>query len=255
MNILKTSISIALIAVMASSQATTLEQARSIENKSNTSSAMSQKKIDHSAQAALTYKIEIEQLQEEVKNLAIYRDHLASLVNNQQQEIQSLNGQIEMIKETRQGVVPLMYEMLAGLTKLVEQDKPINKKERQQRIAKLKHTMTRADVSDAEKYRRILEAYQIEMDYGVKLGRYQDQVAVNDNELIDVDMLHLGGISLLARRLDSSQYWSWNSHTSQWQLLDSSFYDDLAKAYDLANKKIAPSLLVLPVSLSLKEVK
>ncbi|MUK43638.1 DUF3450 family protein [Aliivibrio fischeri] len=255
MNILKTSIGIALATVITTAQATALDQARVIENKSNTSSAISQQKIDKSAEATLAYKAEIEQLQEEVKNLAVYRDHLTGLVNSQQQEMVSLNDQIDTIKETRQGVVPLMYKMLSGLTTLVEQDKPIKTEERLHRISKLEHMMTRADVSDAEKYRRLLEAYQIEMDYGTKLGTYQTQIIVEDNEQIDADMLHLGRVSLLARRLDASQYWSWNTYTNQWEALDSEFNDDLAKAYSVAYKQVAPSLLTLPVSLSLKEVK
>ena len=93
------------------------------------------------------------------------------------------------------------------------------------------------------------------MDYGSKLGSYQTQITVGNDELIDADMLHLGRVSLMARRLDSSQYWSWNTYTNQWQAVDSSFNDDLGKAYALAYKQIAPSLLVLPISLSLKEVK
>ena len=255
MNILKTSIGIVLAIVITTAQANTLDQARSIENKSNTASAVSQTKIDKSEEATLAYKAEIEQLQEEVKNLAVYRDHLTGLVNSQQQEMASLDDQIDTIKETRQGVVPLMYKMLSGLNTAVEQDKPIKTEERLQRIAKLEHMMTRADVSDAEKYRRLLEAYQIEMDYGTKLGTYQTQITVESNEKIDADMLHLGRVSLVARRLDASQYWSWNTYTNQWQSLDSKFNDDLAKAYSVAYKQVTPSLLVLPVSLSLKEVK
>ena len=148
MNILKTSIGIALATVITTAQATTLDQARSIENKSNTASAVSQAKIDKSSEATLAYKAEIEQLQEEVKNLAVYRDHLTGLVNSQQQEMTSLDDQIDTIKETRQGVVPLMYKMLSGLNTAVEQDKPIKTEERLQRIAKLEHMMTRADVSE-----------------------------------------------------------------------------------------------------------
>lgn len=255
MNILKTSIGLALATVITTAQASTLEQARVIENKSNTASAISQKTIDKSAEATLAYKAEIEQLQEEVKNLTVYRDHLTGLVNSQEQEVMSLNDQIQTIKETRQGVVPLMYKMLSGLNELVEQDKPIKITERQQRIEKLNHMMTRADVSDAEKYRRILEAYQIEMDYGTKLGTYQTQIMVENNEQIEADMLHLGRISLVARRLDASQYWGWNSNTNQWESIDPKFNDDIANAYSLANQQIAPRLLTLPVSLSLKEVK
>lgn len=115
--------------------------------------------------------------------------------------------------------------------------------------------MTRADVSDAEKYRRILEAYQIEMDYGIKLGVYQGRVALASDKTIEADVLHLGRISLVARNLNGSQYWAWNQTEAQWQELDSSMKSELDKAYDIAGQQAAPSLITLPVSLTVAEVK
>ncbi len=75
-----------------------------------------------------------------------------------------------------------MYHMLEGLKRIVASDKPIRKAQREERIAKLDDLMTRADVADAEKFRRILEAYQIEMDYGTKLGIYQGKIKLDANE-------------------------------------------------------------------------
>ncbi|MFA0423961.1 DUF3450 domain-containing protein, partial [Vibrio sp. 10N.222.54.A1] len=182
-------------------------------------------------------------------------DHLAALVESQNQEAQSIEEQIEEIKYTRQGVVPLMYQMIDGLEQLVEKDVPIKKEQRLERVEKLQAMMTRADVSDAEKYRRILEAYQIEMDYGIKLGVYQGRVALASDKTIEADVLHLGRISLVARNLNGSQYWAWNQTEAQWQELDSSMKSELDKAYDIAGQQAAPSLITLPVSLIVAEVK
>lgn len=88
-------------------------------------------------------RAEIEQLNEEVKNLQVYRNHLQSLVANQQQEMASLEQQTEEIKRTRQGIVPLMYDMIEGLEEWVAQDKPIRLAARQERIEKLKELMPR----------------------------------------------------------------------------------------------------------------
>ncbi|MFA0124567.1 DUF3450 family protein, partial [Vibrio sp. 10N.261.48.A2] len=50
-------------------------------------------------------------------------------------------------------------------------------------------------------------------------------------------------------------YWSWDQNSAQWQELDSSMKSELDKAYDIANKQASPSLITLPVSLTVAEVK
>ncbi|MDC5806824.1 DUF3450 domain-containing protein [Vibrio europaeus] len=255
MNLMKTSLAL-ILATSASTTmaANSLDSAQSIQSKTNAASASSQKRIDVSAEKTLTLKAEIEQLEEEVKNLKVYRDHLTALVASQDQEVASLDSQIEEIKSTRQGIVPLMYQMVDGLKQIVAQDVPIKLEQRQERIAKLESMMTRADVSDAEKYRRILEAYQIELDYGTKLGLYQGQISVND-ESREADVLYLGRISLVARSLNGSKFWSWDQKSNQWLDVDASLKSELDKAFSIAAKQTAPSLITLPVSLKVAEAK
>ncbi len=253
MNLFKPSLVLISLAAALPVSANSVDQAKAIQNKTNAASAASQNRIDKSSAAAIALQAEIEQLTEQVKNLEIYRNHLQALVDNQQQEMVSLDNQIEEIKDTRQGIVPLMYQMIDGLQRLVEQDKPIRLQARTERLEKLKTLMPRADVSDAEKFRRILEAYQIEMDYGRKLGSYQGQITLNDNDAVDVDILYLGRVALIARNPNASQYWSWDQVNKQWQQLDASFKSDVDTAYSLATQQIAPTLLNLPVSLAKSE--
>ncbi|WP_299022005.1 DUF3450 domain-containing protein [uncultured Photobacterium sp.] len=252
MNLRKTSVALMMAALATGANADSLEQARSIESKINAASAYTQKKIDKSAEATLSISAEIEQLQEEIKNLTVYRDHLARLVDSQNAEAGSLKSQIRGISETRQGVVPLMYNMIDGLRTIVASDKPVRYEQRLARIAKLEVMMGQADVSDAEKYRRILEAYQIEMDYGTKLGIYQGKVALSEQENIEADLLYLGRISLVARSLDGKHYWAWNDTQSSWQGLDTSFAKGIDKAFAIASKQAAPSLISLPVSVNVE---
>lgn len=253
MNLIKSSIALLLSSTLIPVHADDLNDAQALLSKTNQASAQSQKRVDVSAEKALTLEAEIEQLQEEVSNLKIYRDHLASLVASQDQEVSSLNQQIEQIAQTRQGVVPLMYHMLDGLKTIVANDKPIRKAQREARIAKLDSMMTRADVADAEKFRRILEAYQIEIDYGTKLGVYQGKIALNTNEQVEADILYLGRISLIARSLSGNVFWRWSSQQKVWQIIGSQQQAQLDKAFAMAQKQIAPSMLTLPVSLNVVE--
>ncbi|EGA66243.1 DUF3450 domain-containing protein [Vibrio brasiliensis] len=253
MNSVTTSLALSLAIASTSSMAVGLDAAQSIQSKTNAASASSQKRIDASAEKTLTLKAEIEQLQEEVNNLQVYRQHLTSLVNSQQQEVISLERQIDEIKSTRQGIVPLMYQMIDGLKQITAEDVPIKLEQRNQRIAKLEKMMVRADVSDAEKYRRILEAYQIELDYGTKLGLYQGQLSI-DGESRQADVLYLGRLSLVARSLNGNSFWAWDQNAKQWSEVDPSMKSELDKAFSMAAKQVAPSLITLPVSLQVAEV-
>ena len=225
-----------------------IDSAQALTQKMNNTAANSQHKIDNSADRTLSMQAEIERLQEEVDNLAVYRDHLAKLVNNQNQELDSLDEQLQGIKSTRQGIVPLMYKMLAGLEDIIHTGKPIKKEQRLARLEKLNAMMGQADVSDAEKYRRILEAYQIEIDYGTKLGVYQSEIALASlGQSITVDLLHLGRIAFVARSLDSQSYWQWHDERQKWITITEHTHD-IDKAFKMANKQIAPSLISLPVT-------
>lgn len=255
MNLLKPSLVLLSAAAMLPAYANSLDDAKAIQNKTNSASAASQRQVDKSSAAALELQSEIEQLNEEVKNLIVYRDHLSSLVTSQESEITSLQEQIVDINETRQGIVPLMYKMIDGLENNLSQDKPIRLSAREDRIEKLKALMPRADVSDAEKYRRILEAYQIEMDYGSKLGTYQDKIELAEDDSVEADILYLGRVALIARNLNATKYWSWNQHDKNWQELDDGVKTDVDTAFDLADQQIAPTLLTLPVSLTQAETK
>jgi hypothetical protein len=240
-----------------------LDSARTLTQDMNQAAAVSQLRIDESAEQTLRMQAEVDRLQEEVDNLAVYRDHLTKLVGNQVDEVASLQEQLGEIKTTRQGIVPLMYKMLEGLSVVIDNDKPIKRQQRLTRLENLQQMMVQADVSDAEKYRRILEAYQIEMDYGTKLGVYQGTIQVSSSvdplhagrlppNLLHVELLHLGRIALVARSLDRQLYWHWFEPQNQWQAITEQTAE-IDKAFNMAHKQIAPSLLKLPVSIAITE--
>lgn len=234
------------------SMGSNLRTAKSIQSETNIASTESQMRIDNIAETSLNRQAEIERLQAEVKSLEVYRSHLISLLQSQDEELQSLNGQINEIKDTRQGIVPLMYDMISGLNEIVENDAPIKLVQRAERIKKLEQMMGQANITDAEKFRRVLEAYQIEMDYGIKLSTFQGQLD-NGEQLLEANMLHLGRMSLVARSLNETHYWAWSQNRRQWETLGSEQKASIDHAFSVANQQVAPSLLTLPISLKTVE--
>lgn len=209
----------------------------------------SQKTISTHSDRAFQLQGDIDVLNAEIDNLNVYKQHLMTLIDNQNQELASLEKQQNEIIETRQSIVPLMYRMLDDLDQYIEQDMPIRKQARQQRIVALRALMTDANISDSEKYRRILEAYQIELDYVNKLDVYVSAVEI-EGSIREVEQLYLGHLSLVARSLDKQHYWYWSNDHKAWSMVEPSLHAQLASAYRVANKDVTPSLLRLPLSLS-----
>ena len=106
--------------------------------------------------------------------------------------------------------------------------------------------MGRADVTNAEKYRRIMEAYQIENEYGRTIEAYRGGLERDDRE-ITVYFLRFGRIALLYQTLDESEAGVWNAETGSWVPLDSSYRSTIRQGIRIARKQAAPDLIQLPL--------
>ena len=101
-----------------------------------------------------------------------YNKQLASQVEDQEKEMASIEKQLVEIETTNREVQPLMQQMVDTLQRFVALDVPFLIQERTNRVQSLQDLMPRADVAISEKYRRIIEAYQIELEYGRTLETY-----------------------------------------------------------------------------------
>jgi len=119
---------------------------------------------------------EYRQATAEATGLKAYNDQLATQVKSQQDELLTMTRQVSEIETTSREALPMMQKMVATLGQFVKLDIPFLPDERTNRIAQLEDMMTRADVSVSEKYRRIVEAYQIEIEYGRTIEAYQGKV-------------------------------------------------------------------------------
>ena len=206
----------------------------------------SQQRVEKAADAAVAARLELQNAQLQLRDLEAYNRYMQSLVADQQNELGKLTQQLEAVQETRQGLIPLMLQMQADLEQLVQDDIPLD---RLARVEQLKVTLARADVSEAEKFRQLLQAYQIEAEYGSRMDAYPAHLALDGAER-RVDVLALGRVSLLAMTADRSQAWRWSAESKSWLPLDSEWLTPLADALDMAADKKVPQLLHLPLSVA-----
>jgi len=223
-----------------------LEHAIETQVKTDIAAQQSQQHVDGLSEETTQMLAEYRDVLAQTESLQAYNDQLDSLVASQQTELASIAQQLNNIETTQRDIVPLMVKMIEVMTQFVALDIPFLPEERQARVIELETLMSRADVSLAEKYRRILEAYQVETEYGRTIEAYQDELLINDS-LRTVDFLRIGRVSLYYLTLDGLEAGMWDTASQQWQVLPSDYLQAIGQGLKVALKQLPPDLLVLPV--------
>ncbi|HUO67776.1 MAG TPA: DUF3450 domain-containing protein [Gammaproteobacteria bacterium] len=181
----------------------------------------------------------------DAESLERYNKQLDSQVKSQEAEMASIERQLTEIETTNREVQPLMQQMVDTLDQFVKLDVPFLLEERTARVQTLKDMMGRADVTISEKYRRILEAYQIELEYGRTLDAYEGRLGTGADART-VEFVRLGRVSLMYRTLDGSEVGYWDAQKKNW-VPDASYRDDIQQALRVARGQGAKELLTVPV--------
>lgn len=222
------------------------EQALSEGEAMMTEAQRSQQRIDQlddaTREALNRYRHAIQQKEQ----LAEYNKQLAEMVESQRDELEDLQTQLATIEETQAEVMPMLQRMLSSLEQFIELDVPFLEDERADRLAQLKALMVRPEVTVAEKYRRVLEAYQIESDYGRTLEAWRGSLEVDGSERV-VEFLRLGRLMLFYQTLDAHTQGYWDAAANQWQPLPASYNRTLQQGLNVARQQQTPTLLRLPL--------
>lgn len=230
--------------VAAGSQAADPEKVKTViseQVKTEQAAVASQKKIEQLDDAASKAVGEYRQAIAEAASLKAYNDQIAVQVKSQADQIADMTKQLDEIATTSREVLPLMDKMLDALVKFVALDVPFLQDERKNRIAQLQLMMGRSDVSTSEKYRRLVEAYQIEVEYGRTIEVYQGKV---DDKT--VEFLRTGRVSLMYSTLDGKETGYWDADTRKW-VADNDYREAMKSGIKVAKKQAAPDFIEVAI--------
>lgn len=216
------------------------------ENTIHHHAVKSQHKIDNLDDRTRSMLEQFRSATRQTRTLNTYTQHLQSLLDSQEAEKRLFELQLQEIETTQREIVPLIIDMQQSLEQFVSLDLPFLPEERQNRIKRLKTMMPRADVSNAEKFRRLLEAYKIENEYGNTIEAYRANITLDGN-ISSVDFLRIGRVALYYQRLDGSETGVWNTTAKAWQILPSEFRNSIRQGLRIARKEAAPDLIALPI--------
>ena len=181
----------------------------------------------------------------EIDGLKIYNQLLELQIENQARVKVDLEQSILVASQINRKIVPVMTQMIDSLDQFVQLDVPFLMQERTERVDFLKELMQREDVTVAEKFRKVTEAYQIENDYGKTIETYKDTLEV-DGKTLELDFLRSGRVSFLYQSVDGAVSGVWDQKTRSWVDADDN-RNGIKAGLKIAKKQVAPDLVILPV--------
>lgn len=215
--------------------------------KINQSANKSQKRIDQINDQIQNKLQAFKAVNKETDGLNVYNQQMQTQIDHQLTELEQLAVSMEQVSIIERQVSPLMQRMIETLETFVSLDVPFLPQERATRLADLKSMLERADIAVSEKFRRVLEAYQVEVEYGRTIEAYTGLIEVNGTER-DVDFLRIGRVSFVYQTRDGQNLGVWNQNTKAWKALPASYRSNINKGLRIARKQLAPDLIVVPVA-------
>ncbi|CAM3828313.1 DUF3450 domain-containing protein [Litorimonas haliclonae] len=233
-----------MMAVPAQAQ---LESAMSTAKASTAASAASQSRVEDSDDAADSAAREYRAVLQQKDNIALFVAQQDIYLQSQKSEIQSLQRQLGTVESIKQGMAPMMLRMTAQLEDAINADLPFNINERKARIENVKSILSDPDVSPAEQYRRVLNAYKIEVSYGQGIDSYEGAHPTRPGNV--VNFIRFGRTSLVYVSKDESEVAKYNAETGEWDVLGGADALDMRQAIRIARGEAAPGIVYAPVTI------
>lgn len=183
----------------------------------------------------------------EVDGLIVYNTLLDRQIADQEQELSNLATSIDSVTDIERQILPLLTRMIDGLDRFVALDVPFLAEERRERVVGLRDLLGRADVTAAEKFRVVMEAWQIENDYGRTIFAYTGELEIGGTNR-EVDFLQVGRVSLVYQTPDGVNSGVWDQNSRTWVVLGSEYRNSIRQGLRLARNQIGPDLLLLPIA-------
>ena len=198
---------------------------------------------DETQEAVSEYRVRLQELD----RIRRYNDNLQRTIDDQEREKASLNRQINEFGDLEQGIVPLLLDMVEDLERFISLDVPFLMDMRRGLLTDLRDLMDRSDVSIAEKYRRVMGAYQTEAVIGRNMESYPGELEIGGVNR-KVDFLRVGRVLLAYQTPDREETGYWDTRAREWRSLENSYRSPITTGIRMARRLAPPDILTLPIA-------
>ena len=206
-------------------------------------SAKSQDRIDITERQTDRIVNEWKAVSKQVEGLKLYNEQKRIQITAQLELMDKLDDQLVQVVVMQRQIPPLAQRMLESLESFINLDTPFRIEERQNRIDLVRSSLAKPKVTASEQVRQVLEAYNIEAEYGRKIDTYES--ALEDGTVVNI--LVIGRIGMFYQTKDEQSSGRWNNATGTWDELPGSYRKPIRDGIRMA-KKLAPTdMLMMPV--------
>ena len=229
-------------------QSVTVDQVLQADQRRLNLAQESQERINQVVEGTRSLMDQYRAINKEIDGLKVYNRLMTAQTNGQTATLEDISISMDQVDVINRQIFPLMERMIDGIEQSIALDIPFLMEERTNRVAALKETMERSDVSVAEKFRKVMEAYQIENDYGSSNEYYTQSLEIGGS-VREYNMLRIGRIGLYFQSDDTSVTGWWNAELGAFEELGNEHRNEVRKGIRVARQLIAPELVLLPVPL------
>ena len=192
-------------------------------------------------------------------------------VAQQKEKIKSLENQLNGLDEWKASIEPMLGKMTTSIANQVKSDYPFEMDRRGPRIAALQNTIADSATSVGDKYRKALNVYKLEVNYGQSMEAKKGNHPINptirvgdekwekeDNgkikldkngnkiEIFDGSYLRYGRLAYVYLQADSSEALRYDLQKKEWVKIPKSKIADIRRAVKMASGEAAPNVVKVP---------
>ena len=232
--------------LFASPASAQLESALSAATASTSASAASQQRVERLDDEADTAIREYRAVLQQKDNIQLFVAQQDIFLQSQKAEIASLRRQLGTVEQIKQGMSPMMLKMAIAIEDEIKSDLPFNIDERLARVDRVKAVLANPDVSPAEQYRQVLNAFKIEVSYGQGIDSYEGAHPTRPGNV--VNFLRFGRTSLVYMTKDETEVARYNTESRSWDVLNGADALEMRQAIRVSRGEAAPAIVYAPVS-------
>lgn len=170
----------------------------------------------------------------------------AAYIEREKQKIQELEYRKEEMRSLRRNLEPYLSKLIASLEDFIAKDLTFLTQERRERIQYLRDSVNDYHLSMSEKLHRVIEALQVEAEYGRSIEANPATLNVQGRS-IEAEVLRVGRIAVFFRSMDGEKVGRWNPQSESWEYISADFSRAISDTIEMAKQQKSVELVDLPL--------